>query len=608
MSSCKRLGVFVAFDSEGVIDDYIPYLLNDLKQNVERLIVVVNGQLTPEGRRTLESITGDLIARENAGFDFGAWRHALLEYLSWEEVMQYDELVLLNDSCFGPLYPFRTIFAQMEEKGDADFWGLVAHGEVRTMNPFGMCPYGYLPEHIQSSFIVVRSRMLHSAAFETYWKELPFVQNYQEAVAKIECVFTKHFEEQGFRWDVLVNTADMDGSSPTAHAFFSPGQLLLRGMPMLKVKAFAQSLNDLLNVHMVDDLAEGMQYLRQHTQYDERLIFQHILRKYNIADIHDTLHLDYVVSDRSAEKVASPKRKVLVLLHLYYMDLLESERRYMEAIPEDADVLVTTMSEEQKQAIEAAYGKTFGSRLRVIIMTNRGREAASLLVAARPYIMDYEYVCFCQDKKSSQVMYGTGASFSRLGWENMLCSRAYIENILNTFEREPHLGLLVPPRFFGGLFLYNLPTNLWTICFDRTVEVAKMLGLHVDIRPDKGIICTNSMFWARTKALEPLLRHEWTYDDFEGEPTPIDGALRHVIERILQFVAQDAGYYTGIVMTPEYASIQTNAYFYLVCREMRRSSQLQAELNTLAQGKSKSWRSSPRLNWLRTIYHKVRGR
>lgn len=99
--------------------------------------------------------------------------------------------------------------------------------------------------------------------------------------------------------------------------------------------------------------------------------------------------------------------------------------------------------------------------------------------------------------------------------------------------------------------------------------MAKLLGLHVDIRPDKGIICTNSMFWARTKALGPLLRYDWKYEDFEEEPSPVDGGLRHVIERILQFVAQDAGYYTGIVMTPEYAAIQTSAFFLMLQRDLR---------------------------------------
>lgn len=307
--------------------------------------------------------------------------------------------------------------------------------------------------------------------------------------------------------------------------------------------------------------------------------FEHILRRCNIVDIHDTLHLDYVISDIEQCEYTKPREKYIVLLHLYYIDLLEDEKKYIAAIPEYMDVLVTTTSEEQKLAIEEAFSDILGDRLKVILMQNRGREAASLLVAAKKYLLEYDYICFCQDKKSSQVPYATGISFGRLGWENMLCSRGYIENIVNTFQKEPRLGLLVPPRFFGGAFLYNLPSNLWTICYDRTFAVSKMLGLKVDINPEKGIICTNSMFWARTKALLPLLAYDWKYDDFEQEPTPVDGALRHIIERILQFVAQDAGYYTGIVMTPEYAAIQTNAFFYLVQKEMRLNQQLEETLS-----------------------------
>lgn len=616
----RRLGIFLCYDPDGIIDDYIPYLLNDLKKNLSSLVVVVNGKLTPEGRKRLESITPDVVARENTGFDFGAWKFAMTEYLGWETLQSYDALVLLNDSCFGPFKPFAQIFDQMQ--GKTDFWGLVEHGEVKTANPFQLCPYGYLPAHLQSSFLVVESRLLHSEEFHDFWATLPAAQNYQEAVAKDECVFTKHFSDLGFSYAPFISTKDMDGNAPTAHAFFSPGQLLLRGMPMLKAKAFAQSLDDLLHVHMGDDLAVGMAYLRRHSQYDERLIWQHILRRYNIADIHDSMHLDYVLSDRAAEGVPDRTTKVLVLLHLYYLDLLEEETPYLAAIPPYMDVLVTTMSEEQKTAIEKAYGELLGARLRVIVMQNRGREAASLLVAAKPYFAGYDYICFCQDKKSSQVPCGTGASFSRLGWENMLASRAYIENIMSTFEREPQLGLLVPPRFFGGLFLYNLPSNLWTICYDRTVAVAKQLGLRVDIRPDKGIICTNSMFWARTKALEPLLRYDWKYEDFEGEPTPVDGALRHIIERILQFVAQDAGYYTGIVMTPEYAAIQTSAFFHLVQREMRRGNELENALHQVTdpvqwaakkkKRSAKDWlkRHVSQGQWkrLRNLYYKLGGK
>lgn len=579
-TSYGRLCIFVFYDPCGIVDDYVPYLLNDLKKNVDRLLVVVNGNLSKAGNTILHSITEDVVIRENTGYDFFAWRYALLEVLGWDEVSSYNELVLLNDSSFGPFRPFSEVFSEMS--GKTDFWGLVAHGELKGVNPFGICPYGYLPSHLQSSFLVIGSKMLHNEAFKRYWVEMLPAKNYQEAVARFECVFTKHFADLGFSWAAFVDAVELDGVAPTAHSFFSPYQLLLRGMPTLKVKAFAQDLDDLLNVHMGDDLSLGMAYIRDKTDYDIGMIYQHVLRRGNIADIHDTLHLDYVVPAYAEEMpIKHDHPKTLVLLHLYYMDLLESERQYIESIPSYMDVLITTITEEQRQAIQNAYSSILGSRLRVILMQNRGREAASLLVAARPYFSEYEYICFCQDKKSSQVPYVTGASFSRLGWENMLCSKTYIENIIKLFEHEKYLGLLVPPRFFGGAFLYNLPTNLWTICFERTVEVAKMLGLKVNISRDKGIICTNSMFWARVKALKPLLNYDWKYTDFEKEPTPVDGAMRHVVERILQFVAQDTGYYTGIVMTQEYAAIQTNAFYHLTKRGLQREMQLRAEVDSL---------------------------
>lgn len=102
-------------------------------------------------------------------------------------------------------------------------------------------------------------------------------------------------------------------------------------------------------IHMGDDLAIGMTYIRQNTQYDERLIWQHVLRRFNIADIHDTLHLDYVVSDKVRECNPCSTEKVLVLFHLYYLDLLEEEISYLAAIPTYIDVLITTMSENQKK-------------------------------------------------------------------------------------------------------------------------------------------------------------------------------------------------------------------------------------------------------------------
>ena len=44
----RRIGIFVFFDADGIVDRYIPYMLTDLMKNLERLVIVVNGKITDE--------------------------------------------------------------------------------------------------------------------------------------------------------------------------------------------------------------------------------------------------------------------------------------------------------------------------------------------------------------------------------------------------------------------------------------------------------------------------------------------------------------------------------------------------------------------------------
>ena len=50
------------------------------------------------------------------------------------------------------------------------------------------------------------------------------------------------------------------------------------------------------------------------------------------------------------------------------------------------------------------------------------------------------------------------------------------------------------------------------------------------------------MFWARSRALEPLLKLGLNWDAYPVEPAPIDGTILHAIERLLPSVARRAGY------------------------------------------------------------------
>ena len=134
----NRLVIYFFYDADGIVDRYVPYMLEDINKNCSELFVVCNGKLTPEGRKTFLKLTPHLLVRENVGFDVWAYKEAL-EHYGWEKLAEFDEVVLMNYTIFGPLYPFSEMFEKMNQR-DVDFWGITKHHKV-DFDCFNTCKY-----------------------------------------------------------------------------------------------------------------------------------------------------------------------------------------------------------------------------------------------------------------------------------------------------------------------------------------------------------------------------------------------------------------------------------------------------------------------------------
>lgn len=119
----KALAVMAVYDADGIIDDYVLYYLNALGKVADRIVVVVNGHVNAEGKGRLQKVTDDIFIRPNRGFDFGAYKDVLENYLSETVWNDYQEIVLCNDSCFGPFVPFEKIFGTMRGRS-LEFWSI----------------------------------------------------------------------------------------------------------------------------------------------------------------------------------------------------------------------------------------------------------------------------------------------------------------------------------------------------------------------------------------------------------------------------------------------------------------------------------------------------
>ncbi len=564
-SSPKRLVIFLFYDNEGIVDSYIPYMLSDMKKNAERIVLVANGDVNAEGKEKLNGIVDDIFERENVGFDVWGYKTAL-ERIGWDEIRKYDELVMMNYTIMGPVYPFKEMFDVMDKR-DVDFWGITKYHHV-PVDPFGTTECGYIHEHIQSHFIAVRGDLLRSDDLKNYWNNMPMIKSYSHSVGRHEIHFTYTFQKLGYKWEVYVNTDEYEGITEYP-VFFYPMQLIRdKRCPIFKRRNFFHNYSEFLVNTTGEPTFELMNYLKNHTDYDTDMIFENLLRCYNMADIKDVLHLNFIMpksqTKETAENKIWEKSKIALIFHAYFPDLIDSAAQYINNMPSNADVYITTDTPEKKALFEERFKNNKFNKLEVILIENRGRDVSALLVASKGFIMDYDYVCFAHDKKITQLKpCSIGASFIYHCLENVLGSEDYVKNIIDTLHANKRMGLLTPmPPMHSA---YNLILGSeWGPNYDVTRRLADRLRLKVDISKDKQPIAPHgTMFWFKPKSMKKLFDENWEYMDFPKEPNKTDRTLLHAIERIYSYVAQDAGYYTGWCFNKEYAELTvTNLSHY----------------------------------------------
>ncbi|MER3115540.1 rhamnan synthesis F family protein, partial [Bacillus altitudinis] len=144
----------------------------------------------------------------------------------------------------GPVYPFANMFEEMKSQ-EVDFWGITKTHKVEGYD-FGYNPYGYLPEHIQSYFIVYRKSLVQSPDLQRYWEKMPEIVSYNQSVGLYESAFTKMFEDKGFRWDVYVNTDDFEGVTDQPLMFYPYKLIRDRKCPIFKRRSFFHNYHDML--------------------------------------------------------------------------------------------------------------------------------------------------------------------------------------------------------------------------------------------------------------------------------------------------------------------------------------------------------------------------
>ena len=178
----KRLCIFAHFDKDNILDPYVLFYLQEIRKVADRLVFVSTASLAPETLATLKPVCDAVLIRKNEGYDFAGWKFALQSEA--EALNDYDELILCNDSVYGPFFPLEQIFSEM--KGNAcDFWGITSNYDIAY--------------HVQSYFLVFRKTVLVSSAFQKFWKEMEIQKSKKNVIKHGEVHLSQTLLKAGFR-------------------------------------------------------------------------------------------------------------------------------------------------------------------------------------------------------------------------------------------------------------------------------------------------------------------------------------------------------------------------------------------------------------------------
>ena len=222
----NRLAIFAGYCPDGKIKESQIYYLNGLKNVADNIIFVCDCQILPQELEKIKDIVQVCIFKHHGGYDFGSYKLGYKYALDKGLLNNVDELILCNDSCYGPVFPFEKCFDSMKDT-KCDFWGLVTNSNPKKRQP----------EHIQSFFMVLKSDVFNFDAFSRFMCRIKPQRKVKNVIKKYEIPFTNYLKKYGFSYAVFV--PDEKFPYGNINKTFYPLTLIRDfEVPLVKVKVF----------------------------------------------------------------------------------------------------------------------------------------------------------------------------------------------------------------------------------------------------------------------------------------------------------------------------------------------------------------------------------
>jgi glycosyltransferase involved in cell wall biosynthesis len=264
-------------------------------------------------------------------------------------------------------------------------------------------------------------------------------------------------------------------------------------------------------------------------------------------------HLSFPVDDFALETpfkfgmpLFKPQPSIAVMCHIFYEDLTDEVKAYLNNIPYNFDLYITTDTEEKKATISDKFNQWDKGKVTVEIFENRGRDIAPKLLAWKKIYAKYEFFLHIHTKKS--LHHNSSQLWRTYLFNNLIGSEKIVKSIFEAFYSDPLLGMIGVQHFLNIRSFTGWGYNF---------EIAKLFATRagIDLKINGRIdFPSGSMFWGRSAAIMPILENI-KISDFEKESNQVDGTFAHAIERLYYFSCEKAGFKWIKVFDPKTANL-----------------------------------------------------
>lgn len=262
----SKICLFAGYDADGIIDSYVVSYVKELAKFCD-VYYLADSVMSEDELSKLAPYVKNAWSCRHGEYDFGSYARLLKNFVGWEKVAEYDDVLFVNDSCY-LIKSLDDLFSDMDERG-VDWWGLqatkgIAKTRFKKTNRFehkiniGGVKEKKLPTYeneyfydflVGSYFLSFSKNVITSLEFKSFIDSISKEKNKLNIIRKYEIGLTRLLYNYGFSFDTYMK------SLYPFHPIFTNVyfDMVDEGFPLLKRFFLTQNHYHVSNLHQWED-------------------------------------------------------------------------------------------------------------------------------------------------------------------------------------------------------------------------------------------------------------------------------------------------------------------------------------------------------------------